>query len=295
MPSPTARVLAQAKVNLLLRVGARDASGYHEIGTVFQRLDLADEIVVRAAGTDRSLDVSGPRVPAEGLGPVAKNLAFRAAVAYAERATWLRGFAIELTKHIPAGGGLGGGSADAGAVLRALDALAPRPLGGTALWEIGRSLGSDVPFLTTEHAIALGGGRGDKLAGAESLHARDVVLLIPSFGIATADAYDWLDEGRGNTPVPPVAPATGKWGWDFIERHSINDFEPVVERRHPELRAYRQRLGSLGARVARLAGSGSTVFGVFAGSAPNERELALDALMVASRTSTRVVQVEVLE
>lgn len=200
---PAARVLAQAKVNLVLRVGARDVSGYHEIGTVFQRLDLTDDVLIRAGGTGRALDVSGPRVPEAGLGPVTKNLAFRAAVAYAERATWLRGFSIELTKHIPVGAGLGGGSADAGAVLRALDAVAPRPLGGGVLWEIGRSLGSDVPFLTTEHAIALAGGRGERLAPADSLPARDVVLVVPPFAVATADAYRWLDETRGETPVAP--------------------------------------------------------------------------------------------
>ena len=120
-----ARVLAQAKINLLLRVGPRDQAGYHQIVTVFQRIDLADEVLVRVGGSVRTLDCTGPRLPSRGLGAPEDNLAYRAAVAYAERAKWLRGFSVELTKNIPTGGGLGGGSSDAGAVLRALDALDP--------------------------------------------------------------------------------------------------------------------------------------------------------------------------
>src|SRR6185503_11221787 len=110
-----ARVQAQAKVNLFLRVGPprRDAGGYHDIATLFQRIDLADDLIVRAGGSSRSIDCAGPQLPPEGLGDPQKNLAFRAAEAYAEHVGRPRGFSIELTKRIPVGGGLGGGSADA--------------------------------------------------------------------------------------------------------------------------------------------------------------------------------------
>jgi 4-diphosphocytidyl-2-C-methyl-D-erythritol kinase len=123
-----ARVAAQAKVNLRLRILAREASGYHQIETLFLRLALADDVVVRATSGARSLDAAGS-VDARQLGPVERNLAWRAASAYSEVTGWPAGFAIELTKHIPVGGGLGGGSANAGAVLRALDARAPTPIG----------------------------------------------------------------------------------------------------------------------------------------------------------------------
>src|SRR3954471_8595902 len=109
-----ARVVAQAKLNLLLRVLAREASGYHSIETVFLRLDLGDDVCVRIT-SGRSLECNGPAMPADGLGAVEKNLAFRAGLAYAEATGWPSGFSIELTKRIPVGGGLGGGSADAGA------------------------------------------------------------------------------------------------------------------------------------------------------------------------------------
>src|ERR671923_2093268 len=145
-----ARVLAQAKINLFLRVLAREASGYHSIETLFLRLDLGDVVRVRVgSGVERAVHCHGPVCPADGLGPAERNLAYRAAVAYADATGWPRSFAIDIEKNIPVGGGLGGGSADAGAVLRLLDAMAPRPA-GPGLVELAASLGADVPFMTIE-------------------------------------------------------------------------------------------------------------------------------------------------
>ena len=297
-----ARVSAQAKVNLLLRVGARDSAGYHAISTWFLRLDLADEIAVRIGGNIRAIDVAGPRLPSGGFGPAEKNLAYRAAVAYAERTGWPRGFSIELTKNIPVGGGLGGGSADAGGVLRALDALAAKPLGNQALVELAVSLGSDVPFLTSEFIAAFGTGRGEQLQRIDPLPARDVVLVAPDFAISTADAYRWLDESRPSVPPPQelqtwLVPRAALTSWELLSETPLhtNDFESVLERRHPALLRFRERLSARGAQIAHLAGSGSTVFGVFDGSPPSAGDLSVDALVLPTRTSSRVVQVEVLE
>src|SRR6185503_5044326 len=193
---PVARVAAQAKVNLVLRVGPRRDDGFHDLITMFQLLDLADEIVVRIGGAGRTLHVAGQHLPEAGLGPTEKNLAYRAAMAYTERAKWPTGFSIELFKNIPAGGGLGGGSSDAGAVLRALDTLNETPLGPSVLETLAATLGSDVPFFVSGSACAFGAGRGEEVAGLDPLPARDVVLAIPPFGVATADAYRWLDEDR---------------------------------------------------------------------------------------------------
>ena len=306
-----ARVAAQAKVNLFLRIGPADESGYHALATQFQRIDLADVVVVEVGGSERSLDCDGPFLPAAGLGPAERNLAFRAAQAYAERAQWggVRGFRIHLTKHIPAGGGLGGGSADAGAVLRCLDALAAEPLGPDALAAIARTLGADVPFLTSEHVSAVGVGRGDRILGIPPLAERPIVLAVPDFPIATADAYRALDNaGGGSLPRSSVFLPQGdeaEWravpgvgtlrDWSDAARASHNDFEAVLEPRFPRLRALRESLASAGAMLARLSGSGSTVFAVFEGDPPPSRDLSLDALVISARTSARVVQVEVLE
>lgn len=295
-----ARVQAQAKINLFVRVGRRDASGFHRIATLFLRVDLADEIVVRAGGSVRTLDVSGPRLPPGGLGPAEENLAFRAAVAYGERSGWPRGFSIELTKNIPVGGGLGGGSADAAAVLRALDAVAERPLVGGVLREIAASLGSDVPFLVSDHVSAVGLGRGEQLEPTPPLPSRDVLLVVPNFSISTRDAYRWLDESRPEGKVPDQdwqLSATALSSWELFSRTPVNsnDFESVVEQRYPDVRRYRERLRSIGAVVSRMSGSGSCVFGVFEGPAPEARGLAIDAEVLSTHTSSRVVQVEVLE
>jgi 4-diphosphocytidyl-2-C-methyl-D-erythritol kinase len=297
-----ARLLAQAKINLFLKVYGRDRSGYHKLSTLYQRIDLADEVVVRVGGRGRSLDVSGPLLPSAGLGDPRQNLAYRAAMGYAAHTGWKfpEGFAIELTKNIPVGGGLGGGSSDAGAVLRALDALAPHSMYPDELKQIATSLGADVPFLTTEYVRARAVGRGDMFTrdpDGSTTPPVDVLLLVPSFGISTVDAYRWLDEDRPRSPtargttVKDPQPASSTWAGLCRDG---NDFEPVVEKRFPELRQIRERLEALGA-VSRLSGSGSTVFGIFERGAPDARDLGLDARVIPTRTSARVVQVEVLE
>ena len=183
-PGTRARVEAQGKLNLFLRVLSREANGYHQIQTLFQRVALSDTVTVRTRATGRSLEVAGAET-----GPVEKNLAWRAAVAFAELAGWPGGFAIEIEKHIPVGGGMGGGSADAGAVLRALNQLSPRPLGDAVLAAIAFGLGADVPFLSSTFPLAFGAGRGERLLPCAPLPTRDVIVVVPRFGAASADAF----------------------------------------------------------------------------------------------------------
>ncbi len=283
-----ARIWAQAKINLALRVLSREAGGYHSIETIFQRLDVGDDIVVRISGTQRSIDCRGADV-----GPAEKNLAWRAAVAYADATGWPSGFAIEVDKHIPVGGGLGGGSADAGAVLRALDGLAPTPL-GPRLLELAATLGSDVPFLATEQTVALGWGRGERLLALPALPPRPVALVFPPFSVSTADAYGWIAETRG--PLFPRGSLL-TWGdlssWNNIARVATNEFEPVVASRHPEIASYIDALRNAGAEIAMMSGSGSTFFGIFTAK-PNSAELASTtrARVLVTRTAERVVGVE---
>jgi 4-diphosphocytidyl-2-C-methyl-D-erythritol kinase len=267
----TARVAAQAKLNLFLRIVGREPEGYHQLSTLFQRIALADVVTVRTGVAGRSLDCAGVDV-----GPVEQNLAWRAAVAYAAAAGWPTGFSIEIEKHIPVGGGLGGGSADAAAVLRALDALAPRPLGEAQLAAIAFGLGADVPYLTTTFALALGTGRGERLIALPPLPPREVLLLLPSFGVASRDAFAWHAARRGALPyegTTPLLPAP--LSWKLVEKLAVNDLEEAVFDRHQELREIRETLAAVGARIARMSGSGSTVFGIFgeAGDAPARHEL----------------------
>lgn len=259
------QVSAQAKVNLRLRILARETSGFHQLETLFLRLELADVVRVRRTAASRTLDVTGDADPAA-IGPTERNLAWRAALAYADLAGWSDGFAIELEKRIPIGGGLGGGSADAGAVLRAMDAMAAKPLGEAALLRIAFTLGADVPFLTSGHAYALAWGRGERLLALTPPTRRVVVLLVPSFGVSTKEAYGWLEAPRASSM--PVGDAGGILkpsalrSWTQIAALAVNDFEEVVSMRHPEVSALVAGLTEMGCAPAMLSGSGSVVFGV---------------------------------
>ena len=298
--SVAARVAAQAKVNLLLRVLAREASGYHTIETVFLRLELSDDVEVRVGDgvRARTLDCVGDGVGMDSLGPVERNLAYRAAMAYGEATGWPPAFAVEVVKRIPIGGGLGGGSADAGAVLRALDALSPNPL-GDRLPELGAALGADVPFMALDSPMALAWGRGERLLPLPVLASRWVALLVPPFGVPTADAYAWLSEGRPGFAVQGhVLQPTSLDTWAGVASVAVNDFEAVVARRHPEVASYVDALRTRGALVARMSGSGSAVFGVFAEEAA--ARAACDTLAgdgdvnaVVTRTADRVAPVRV--
>jgi 4-diphosphocytidyl-2-C-methyl-D-erythritol kinase len=263
----TARVRAQAKLNLFLRLLARETTGYHQIETLFCRIALGDEVVVRVGSRGRSLHCTGERIPRGGLGPIERNLAWRAAAAYSEMAGWPDGFAIEIEKRIPVGGGLGGGSADAGAVLRGLNALNPAPLPPGGMLALAASLGADVAFLTqSESPLALAWGRGDHLLALPALPERACWLFCPDVSIATADAYAWLAEvppPRAASLYDPSTLAT----WDGVARFARNDFEEVVAARHPVIARALGTLRSPGAEglvgrgaLVQLTGSGSTVF-----------------------------------
>jgi 4-diphosphocytidyl-2-C-methyl-D-erythritol kinase len=289
--STVARVLAQAKINLYLRVLAREASGFHSIETLFQRVDFGDDVTVRLT-SGRSLDCTGPSIPAQGLGPVEKNLAFRAATTYADATGWPHGFSLEIEKRIPVGGGMGGGSADAGAVLRALDALSPNPL-GPRLVELAAALGSDVPFMAIESPLALAWSRGERLLPLHPLESRPLALLVPDFAVNTAAAYGWLAEDRGAYASEPAVLSPDQLAtWEGLELIATNDFERVVARRHPRIAELVDALSSMGAMPAMMSGSGSTVFGVFA-EAPDGAAIARSTGVspIVTRTSERVVRV----
>jgi 4-diphosphocytidyl-2-C-methyl-D-erythritol kinase len=283
-----ARVEAQAKVNLRLKILAREASGFHQLETLFLRLALADTVRVRRTAGTRSLDVAGLSETSD-IGPVERNLAWRAADAYLDAVRWPGGFAIELEKRIPIGGGLGGGSADAGAVLRALDAIAPSPLGEPALLRLAATLGADVPFLASEHAYALGWGRGERLLALPAPPARRVVLLVPPFAVNTAAAYGWLTEARAAAAGPATAAGVldlmALGDWEALAGLARNDFEPVVAAHRPEIAQLVAGLRAAGCSPAMMSGSGSVVFGILAADA-EKCLLTLSAASSAMMTST---------
>jgi 4-diphosphocytidyl-2-C-methyl-D-erythritol kinase len=294
-----ARVAAQAKVNLLLRVLARTPTGYHDIQTVFQRIALADTVTVRTNVFGHSLEMRGLDVEV----PFEQNLAWHAAHKFARYAGWPEDFAIEIEKRIPVGGGLGGGSADAAAVLRCLNALAPRSHAQSAdtLASLALHLGADVPYLTTEIPTAVGSGRGQYLRAAAPLPPRHIVLGVPGFGVATAAAFSWYAASVAGRPEPapasPLLPAPTSW--EDLVPSAQNDLEGPVFAKHPELEMIRGALERHGAFIARMTGSGSTLFGVFDANAGDAFPASLtvgetDVRWIPTTTVEHVAPVELL-
>ncbi|MEP6779892.1 MAG: hypothetical protein ABJC26_08390 [Gemmatimonadaceae bacterium] len=264
----SARVLAHAKINLLLRVLDRESSGYHGIETLFQALELADDVEVHLHENGRTLSCDGPAMPSTGLGNADENLATRAAVAYVEATKWETGWSIAIEKNIPVGGGLGGGSADAAAVLTAFESLAPQPLGKAALLELAGTLGSDVPFFVSASPLAWGWNRGDRLLPLQTLPRMDVTLFTFSEGVNTGAAYKSLAEMRAHETHAGKSrgtayPADAFSSWSSIAGMAANDFESVVPGLHKGVARW---LPVVRHTAARLTAQGTPALGLMSGS-----------------------------
>ena len=298
MSGRAGRMLAQAKINLALRVFGREADGYHSIETVFLRLDLGDDVEVRTTRGERSLRCFEMRDK-----PPAGNLAYRAADLFAKETGWPKGFEIEIVKNVPIGGGLGGGSADAAAVLQILNILSSKPMASEKLLELAGRLGSDAPFLASDHVMALSWGRGERMLPLEPLPSRDIQLFCPPFGIDTGEAYALLDAARGSYAGSGPELTTEMFrDWNSAARNSVNDFEAVMRPRHKEIDSLLAR-GDRHGLFYRMSGSGSTVFkvsGVDTRSVDSESrvpalEIPEGTKMIVTRTAESVVPVELLD
>jgi 4-diphosphocytidyl-2-C-methyl-D-erythritol kinase len=265
-----ARVSAPAKVNLFLRVLGRRADGFHELETLFQAVDLCDDIEVRPTRESGvGLVLHGPD-----LGPWQENLAVRAARGFLELAalTGNPGVEVALRKGIPAGAGLGGGSSDAASVLRCMAALWPDAVGWPRLMDLGAALGSDVPFFMGRTTLALAGGRGEVLTPLPPLPTGHLVLVLPPVHVGTAEAYAAL--ARLRAEHPEVAPQPGSSlsfhrtvTWSALRGLAANDFESVVPALHPEVETSLGALRRSGGDPTLLSGSGGACFGVYPGEA----------------------------
>lgn len=253
------RVTSFAKINRDLRVLGKRKDGFHELDTVFQTVDLSEEMdfFEGEEGSDASgrlsLTIEGADLPADD-----RNLILRAAAALASHAGTRRGARIHLSKKIPIGGGLGGGSSNAAATLRALDLLWNLKTPDADLQRIAASLGSDVPFFLVG-GRARGRGRGDVVTALPDGPEEWVLLVVPPFSLSTAEVYGRL-KARSLTGSPSATKVSGSETGGGPER---NDLEQAAESLRGELRRIRSALAGAGARSARLSGSGSTVFGTF--------------------------------
>lgn len=263
----SARLRALAKINLDLRVLSRRPDGYHELRTIFQTISLADSLQIaftpHRQSSIRLLD-----------DPIPDNLVLRAAQAVMDTVRRAGRVEMRLTKRIPMGAGLGGGSSDAAAVLLALPVLAGAEVPLADLCRIGRDLGSDVPFFLLG-GTAVGIGRGTELFPLPDAPALPGLLVAPGIHVSTAEAYRLLS-ARLTTELQEnkiVSFQSQAWEWGEGQRR-VNDFEPVVFQRHPRLARLKKRLQQSGAVSAMMTGSGSAVFGFYRTADETSRALA---------------------
>lgn len=291
-----------AKVNLFLRILAREDSGHHQIETFFLAVGLYDRVTVapgrpgvelrieEAPATSEAaaaVALAGPSgvspadggrvasppgfavaalaVPPDALGPPGDNTAYRAAQAFHAASGLAPATVVSLAKGIPPGTGLGGASSDAAGTLAALNLLHGEPLSRAEIVAVGGSVGADVPFFCSGAPAAVAWGRGDRLLPRDPPGPAWVAIAIPRERTPTAGAYASVSAKLALPAGPAVLPRVLPGGWEALARIRRNDFEDDAFRRLPVLRDARAVLVGEGAVLAGLTGSGSAVFGVFEG------------------------------
>ena len=247
-----------AKINIGLYVKARRPDGFHEIETLFCPVALCDILEVVVAKTF-AFRLSG--LPVDGSPD--DNLCVKAC-RLLQADFYLPPVAVYLHKVIPTGAGLGGGSSDATAMLKLLNALFSLRLSTEQLRRYAVRIGSDCAFFLHDRPM-LAAGRGEILRelALPRLRRRFIVLLKPPASISTAAAYAAVTPRQPSSPAPPPLERLLQQPLDAWKDSVVNDFEPAVFARHPSLLALKQRLYQAGALYASMSGSGSALFGLF--------------------------------
>jgi len=288
-------VRAPGKLNLFFQVGDRQEDGYHDVASAYQAVSLYEEVWATPAA-DFSLAVTGT-VDLSSVPEDDRNLALRAARAVAAHIGHDGGVHLEIVKHVPVAGGMGGGSADAAAALVACDALWGADLGSTQLHRLAARLGADVPFALMG-GTAVGTGRGDRLSPALARARFDWVVVLDDGGLSTPEVYARLDEIRERS-APDIAPPARAPEVDpgvlqalrsgdpvALAEHLRNDLQVAALSLDPALRDVLETGEQAGALGALVSGSGPTV-AFLAGSAEDALELQI-SLTAAGRTALHV-------
>ncbi|MHA6298366.1 4-(cytidine 5'-diphospho)-2-C-methyl-D-erythritol kinase [Devosia sp. CAU 1758] len=253
---------APAKINLALHVTRRREDGYHDLESLIVFADIFDDLEASVAEAD-SLTIAGPFGAGLGAGPT--NLVLRAVAAF--RARWPElsppGLSLHLVKNLPIAAGIGGGSADAAAALRMMAALAPEPIPVPDLTDLAAGLGADVPACLLSRPL-VARGVGEILAPLPEFPALYITLVNPMVPVATADVFRRL-RTHDNYPLPALPdPLTRPAQLGLWLSETRNDLEPPAVKLVPEIGALVDELAvTSGCVLARMSGSGATVFGLF--------------------------------
>jgi len=288
------RIPSPAKVNLSLRVLARENTGFHQLETLFAALDFGDSLSLALRGSGTILSVDRPPTGAS-IGPPEQNLVYRAAQGFRDLAGVDEGFEIHLVKRIPVQAGLGGGSSNAAAILKGLQSVFPGRVSEKSLLHLAASLGADVPFFMGPTSLALAWGRGDRILSLPALPTAPVVLAIPPQGVSTPEAYRLLAAGRDDHSRPrgpALVPLASLTEWEGVTELAENDFEEILFPVFPFLAPLREAMEESGPRFSLLSGSGSALFAVYR---TREEAREAKASLAASFPETRFIETETLE
>lgn len=252
--------MAWAKVNLTLDVLGKRPDGYHDLKSVMQTITLCDEVIISlGTGKEWKLSCDAPGVPCD-----SRNLCWKAAeVFFGAAGIDPNGLEMLIIKRIPSQAGLGGGSADAAAVLRALNRHYDGRFHEEELADLGAKVGSDVPFCVLG-GTAMAEGRGERLRKLKPIPDCFFVVVKPAFPVSTPALFRQLDseEIRTRPDNDAMEQAILRGDPEEIGRLLYNVFEPVVARDHPEIEDIRRMLLDAGAMGCRMSGSGSACFGI---------------------------------
>ena len=260
------RVLSYAKLNLYLEILDKRPDGYHNLETIFERVSLADEIVIkRAPGNSIRIETDSLDIP-KGAG----NLAYQAAELLKKNFGILAGLVIKIRKRIPVGAGLGGGSSNAASTLLGLNYLWNLGLSAKELKEYASRLGSDVAFFIYNYPLAIGRGRGERITPWNGSKKKLWhVIAVPELNVSTALIYRDLDESRQQTKNKKSFGSLRiknlkTNGTSSLRAKDIlfNRLEEVTFRRYPQVGRLKRNLEARGLINALMSGSGSAVFGM---------------------------------
>ena len=261
---------SHAKLNLYLKIVGKRKDGYHSLQTIFERIDLADTVIIRPSLTRRiSLSCNKSSLPRGRA-----NLAFQSAKLLQKACAVSKGADIELIKRIPVGAGLGGGSSNAAAVLLGLNKLWKLGLSLDKLLVFGRKIGSDVAFFLYNCSFALGEGRGDRIKPFHLQGVRPLwqILVVPRIEVRTPRVYRewdaarqkkkslWLTISQSNVNI--ISSALRKGDLTRLGQGLFNSLERITLGLYPQVGVVKKRLSDLGLKSILMSGSGPAVFSV---------------------------------
>ncbi|MDD5634125.1 MAG: 4-(cytidine 5'-diphospho)-2-C-methyl-D-erythritol kinase [Candidatus Omnitrophica bacterium] len=252
---------APAKVNLFLAVLGKRPDGYHEIDTLFEKISIFDNITVDITPGNTVINCSDPSIPVDG-----DSLLGRTIREFKDKTGKKTNFNVNVEKNIPVSAGLGGGSSDAAALLRALNNICGNPLQETDLLAIARQLGADVPFFIKNYAFARGSGRGDIIEEVKASYRLSHIVIKPPYGISTREVYGKVSSfdltNKMTVDRMMTAFSSGE-NINSIVKNLRNDLQTIVLRDFPDLEKIFSELKKAGALGVLLSGSGPSVFGIF--------------------------------